>query len=69
MATTCEPIRTQLEALEEQLKNTPKYVAQGQSKQINEEWINLDSHVRRTRMSLQVCVSGDLELVTDVFRG
>lgn len=58
MATKCDPIRAQLQALQEKLDKTPKYVsgAQGKGQQkLNEEWVNLDSHVRRTRMSLQEC--------------
>jgi len=62
MATQCNPIRSQLQALEEELRNTPKFVgeqSQGATPAINPTWINLDSHVRRTRMALQVCEGMD----------
>lgn len=66
MATKCDLIRSQLHALEEQLRTTPKYSteptqgAKQPSKQVvNPAWANLDSHARRTRLSLSVCEESD----------
>ncbi|UFS70210.1 hypothetical protein LPW11_20335 [Geomonas sp. RF6] len=58
MATKCDPIRSQLYALQEELKKTPMFLneaTEGSKPELNPAWVNLDSHLTRTRMSLQVC--------------
>ncbi len=62
MADKCDPIRSELNNLEVQLKNTEKFIVEAEPGEqhppkpvLNGEWKGLSLRVRNTRLSLQAC--------------